>query len=782
MNRLTLCFLLLFFVIQAPTCMAGIDLSYQFPAEGKMQKANTCYLHAGISLLEAALARNDVRVVLDDALVAISYSNRLLHDTEFNEEWRTAQKAGIAKNLYFYSRGKLLSPLDYGMFNKELLQFLVETPVYESSDDISARVEEFWKNTNEQWIDSSQKLMHSPSQVHPAEMAPDEILNWGPMAVEMNRFSKSIDSIIQRLRRWRREFGIPRVGLRPLNLPVPEEFQSNEIQVAFSRLKDPSSDQKGIETARAACDSISKGFQQHLRWYLENQIPVGLGVYPAGMEFSPSLQNDGYRKVFRTNPHALVLIGTQTVNNEAGKAEEYFIFRDSGYFERSRFARMPIREACRILTATAIITDKDVDRIPTLPPPIGDSQPEMIRTSKDIRRLLSKESLSCDAAMDCPKGIAKLISIKEAVDSFEPNVRYADRCTSFLVGQDILATNSHCLPSEIRHAGADCSGKIFAIYPDKGAFSCKKVLHAEQVPFDSISMRSDFALLLMEKSPSDAEIFAVSKQGFTDGQVVEHYSISNTGASGFVRKQTCETAQNTYLLPTFTHRFFPRVTLAGCEVQPGHSGSPLIDPDNGAVVGIVDSSTITREFADTVQQYSERGLLLEPLRPLAIAGNFACIQPPHKNTQFPDHCRPSTRREITNAQRQSLYSSPQINHVSSELQRSIERWKSGQALEGNWDSMILKSHSDFDRDYVPIPNCVPPDQQEINLDLPVWRYAVGFDRNYRFQARLSFRHYLRANLSVSRRDNTAVLIYRERDNSIQSLIQTEVPVCESKMF
>ncbi|MCI0414059.1 hypothetical protein L0222_14830 [bacterium] len=106
-------------------------------------------------------------------------------------------------------------------------------------------------------------------------------------------------------------------------------------------------------------------------------------------------ENQDFKKVFRTNPHAMVLAGLRFYKNEMGKQEEYFVFRDSGYYEGSRFARVPVRETCRVLTGVAVITDEDAARAKSGPPSGEGPHPAFLKNAKDIRKYLAGQTLTC---------------------------------------------------------------------------------------------------------------------------------------------------------------------------------------------------------------------------------------------------------------------------------------------------------------------------------------------------------------------------------------------------
>ena len=48
-------------------------------------------------------------------------------------------------------------------------------------------------------------------------------------------------------------------------------------------------------------------------------------------------------------------------------------------------------------------------------------------------------------------------------------------CTSFLIGNSLLVTNSHCLPEDLKATGTSCAGRIWANFPASGSYpaSCR---------------------------------------------------------------------------------------------------------------------------------------------------------------------------------------------------------------------------------------------------------------------------------------------------------------------
>lgn len=192
-------------------------------------------------------------------------------------------------------------------------------------------------------------------------------------------------------------------------------------------------------------------------------------------------------------------------------------------------------------------------------------------------------AIKCEDQRDCPSWVGAVVSINSI-------------CTGFLVASDILATNLHCLPEEIRKEGASCLNVMQVMFPETFSFKastvkCEQVLKVSSPPQDPTHLRQDFAFLKLSEKV-DRYLPSLSQVGILDNHVYTLYKMDPEKDSGgaTVRKLNCVARQNSVLNPYFVEDRSPLVLFSPCAVMKGNSGSPIVGAGN-QIHGILSSLT-----------------------------------------------------------------------------------------------------------------------------------------------------------------------------------------------
>lgn len=205
----------------------------------------------------------------------------------------------------------------------------------------------------------------------------------------------------------------------------------------------------------------------------------------------------------------------------------------------------------------------------------------------------------------------------------------AGQCTASLVAPDIVATNGHCVPDDLKAAGADCGGRIYIAFAGRPGHSaerleCERVISAEEG--DGNPSKPDFAFLRL-KSRTSRPFLSLSRSGLPESRVALHKvdpARSPGRVFGFQKRVDCNVIQGSVIMDLASHDRSLTSQLADCEVMPGNSGGPILASD-GSLRGVI-FAILPAKRLETL--FEEKKILGEKLVPLNAGTNFACLDLP----------------------------------------------------------------------------------------------------------------------------------------------------------
>jgi len=385
-------------------------------------------------------------------------------------------------------------------------------------------------------------------------------------------------------------------------------------------------------------------------------------------------------------------------------------------------------------------------------------------------KLLSKNStIDCEDNASCIPQVAMLIISKP---------KSVALCTSFLIAENILATNSHCIPKEIKNGSLSCSENISAIFPAHNQLKEEKISCAQLIkssPLTNISS-PDYAFIKLSKNSTRTPLH-VNQDGLENNSNITLYKIDpiednndSKKPKGLLRKEECKVIQNSFVMPSFISAKCPEVSIANCILIPGNSGSPLINSNNK--VSAIAHGTIKIETSNIVQKILDEFMGGETPSPLFVASNFSCITSPHdKNLKLSEEC-------ITpeNAANYYLIEEKTSPNLEQNIQNELNIWAQNNQKYFQWNVDIKTSN--YQKSYKLEPSCINLNlEKESLLELPSTDLKIRFNRYFQSTVEES-KKTTRTHIKISRGKNLKSAHVAILDNESENIIfDQDLPYC-----
>ena len=202
---------------------------------------------------------------------------------------------------------------------------------------------------------------------------------------------------------------------------------------------------------------------------------------------------------------------------------------------------------------------------------------------EEAKAIVARTTVSCEEPGKCPANVALFTGAQKDK---------ALSCTGFLVGKDLIVTNSHCLPAPVRYDPKACAEHVRFFFPAAEGFpamsvGCKELLGRSD-PVTTFS--PDLAVLRLEKE-LPRPILTIDHRGVkpnTNYTAFKINPIESDGLSGILKIQGCKTITNSYRFPLYRKSSDSIFVAADCPQVHGNSGSPLVN-EVGAAVGVLQA-------------------------------------------------------------------------------------------------------------------------------------------------------------------------------------------------
>jgi V8-like Glu-specific endopeptidase len=342
----------------------------------------------------------------------------------------------------------------------------------------------------------------------------------------------------------------------------------------------------------------------------------------------------------------------------------------------------------------------------------GESLVREIPTKNEAHafELIKEANLKCEG-FECIEGVGMFMATRS-------NALLT--CTAFLIEDDIVATNSHCLPAVVKDLPDLCASKIQILFPEGKSFSEEKIACKELLGFSERpnAISPDLALIKLERKTQRKPV-PVSRLGIFSGS--KHTAIKvnpGNGASGILVKQDCTLVEKNYRLPVFDNPLSKIFVTGDCPSQAGNSGAPLLN-GNGEAVGIFQADL---PYSDQQKKAWQPYLLQgETFSPLAVGTNLFCLE---SNTRFlwNQNCDPIDDEAIERPRITDFDFSKELNSYLQNIPQDTFEWKS-----------VKKTKTLESREKIS-PRCFHKFfSQEKEFELPILEAKIFFNRYMQVQ-------------------------------------------------
>ena len=245
-----------------------------------------------------------------------------------------------------------------------------------------------------------------------------------------------------------------------------------------------------------------------------------------------------------------------------------------------------------------------------------------------------RSRVECDIDGGCPMGSGLVVMTSE---SQLPENRLS-RCSGFLVAPNILATNSHCIPDDIKE-GASCQRRIGVKFPAsryRGRDIPAESAHCQRIIYSSPIVEingqndaiADYAFIELDHPLREHTPFRISPRGVRSGeslQIIRMMPSSRFPGGKIQAISGCLVERNSLITRNYDNDSNPIEAVSSCRASFGNSGSAVLN-SNGDVAGIFQG-VISRLYLQNMNlsplpiTESQRSLL----RTTLVFSTFACF-------------------------------------------------------------------------------------------------------------------------------------------------------------
>lgn len=235
------------------------------------------------------------------------------------------------------------------------------------------------------------------------------------------------------------------------------------------------------------------------------------------------------------------------------------------------------------------------------------------------REFVSHIAVECGS--ECHPSVAMMASV---------HAKGAQFCTAFLIRPNQVLTNSHCVPESMKAPLANCSKDIQFVFGDKRRVDCARIIADSRDGLHKQPIQ-DYAIIELAETLDDRTPFPISEEGVEDETHLKVIHIdpaperSTPGSAfiGIMQSKNCESMIDHVFNPIYQSPFSLEVSLKGCLLRAGNSGSPLVD-SNGRVRAIANRIFFPTGSVGSARKDDEPAYRTH--QQAVAATNLACIE------------------------------------------------------------------------------------------------------------------------------------------------------------
>jgi hypothetical protein len=325
--------------------------------------------------------------------------------------------------------------------------------------------------------------------------------------------------------------------------------------------------------------------------------------------------------------------------------------------------------------------------------PKGEKQNEHTYKYKDessARRIFDSHVVECGTqSKNCNPSIGSLVAVNE---------EFAHVCTAVLIKEDVVATNSHCVPEVFANDRGTGQSSLKIVFPGGESRECEEVLAKSKFVDDTLLIQADYSFIRVKPDASRGAkrpFLKISREGIRDKTAYQVVAV--TGEPGITRKigsTTCRAIQRSRVNPYTVSDLSPLFTLADCPLVEGNSGAPVLSGDQTSALGLI-SARLTYNYTRYVG-----------------GTNFTCVSTPFlsDSNTVGDECNQSYSRQekdIRDRELESIHGKLWAERLLELAQKQVQ-WLS--KIEGDilqWE-FKLQSEGLSEMTWVPVPKCFKP--------------------------------------------------------------------------